>query len=75
MYTKTTINECDVIKTDVPLMIRLLEYAREDIKSDTDLHKIAENLISLCDTRQVLAMSDFEDIVTIVPEVETEKTA
>lgn len=67
MYTKTTINECDVIKTDIPLMIRLLEYAREDAKSDTDLHKITENMISLCDTGQALTMTDYEKIVMVTP--------
>jgi hypothetical protein len=34
-------NPKDIIKLDVPLFIRLLEYAREDAKSDMDLHKVA----------------------------------
>lgn len=65
MYTKITINECDVVKVDVPLLIRLLEYAREDASSDVDLHKVAENLIELCEEGQVLTMSDYEKIITI----------
>jgi len=36
-------NPKDTIKLDVPLFIRLLEYAREDAKDDMDLHRVAEN--------------------------------
>ena len=32
------------IRVDVPLMIKLLEYSREESSSDTDLHLIAENM-------------------------------
>ena len=31
-------NPTDIISVDVPLFIRLLEYAREDAKTDMDLH-------------------------------------
>lgn len=65
MYTKTIINECDVIKVDVPLLIRLLEYAREDASTDVELHKVAANLIELCEEGQVLTMHDYEAIIAI----------
>jgi len=48
---KTYINEAtdkrDTISIDIPLMIRLLELAREDVKTDVELHKIVERLISI----------------------------
>lgn len=51
----------DVISVDVPLMIRLLEYAREDAKTDMDLHKITENMLGL--GKSVLSMNNYDDIV------------
>lgn len=35
----------DSVTLDVPLLIRLLEHAREDIKSDADLHRVVERVI------------------------------
>lgn len=60
--------EGDVIKLNVPLVIRLLEYAREDANKDVDLHLVAENLISLSQEGDVLDMDDYADIVTIESE-------
>ena len=37
----------DIVKLDVPLFIRLLELAREDVKDDADLHDIAEIIVQL----------------------------
>ncbi len=34
-------DKADAIKMDVPLFIRMLEYAREDAKTDRDLHDLA----------------------------------
>ena len=63
-------NPMDVIKMDVPLLIRLLEYAREDAKADMDLHSVAENLIELSKNDLVLTMTDYDSIVS--PDSETE---
>jgi len=65
MYTttKTIINEADVVKVDVPLLIRLLEYVREDVESDIEVHKIATNIIALSSTDEVLNMNSYECIV------------
>lgn len=57
--------EGDVIKLNVPLVIRLLEYAREDASKDVDLHLVAEKLISLSQEGDVLDMDDYADIVKI----------
>jgi hypothetical protein len=37
----------DVVHLEVPLLIRLFEYAREDATKDEDLHVVTENLIKL----------------------------
>ena len=47
-------NPKDVIKLDVPLFIRLLEYAREDAKNDMDLHELADNIIEMSSEGRVL---------------------
>jgi hypothetical protein len=56
-------NPKDVIKLDVPLLIRMLEYAREDAKTDMDLHDVAENLIALSANGQTLDMNHYNKIV------------
>jgi hypothetical protein len=56
-------NPKDTITVDVPLFIRLLEYAREDAKTDMDLHNVAENIIDLSEEGQVLSMDDYNAIV------------
>jgi hypothetical protein len=56
-------NPKDIIKVDVPLFIRLLEYAREDAKTDMDLHDVAENIIRLSETGGVLSMKDYNAII------------
>ncbi len=35
----------DIVKLDVPLFIRLLELAREEIKDDADIHDLAEIVV------------------------------
>ena len=58
-------NDNDTIQVDVPLMIRLLEYAREDAKSDVDLHFLAERLVELSEFGDILDMANYEDIVSL----------
>jgi hypothetical protein len=52
----------DVVKLDVPLFIRLLELAREDVKQDADLHDVAEAVIKLSQ-EGVATMADYDGIV------------
>ena len=56
-------NPKDTIKLDVPLFIRLLEYAREDAKDDMDLHRVAENVIELAKYGETLGMIDYLNIL------------
>ena len=62
-------NPKDTIKVDVPLFIRLLEYAREDAQTDMDLHNVAENIIRLSETGKTLSMNDY---ITIIGPTEEE---
>jgi hypothetical protein len=56
-------NDGDVIRLDVPLLIRLLEYAREDAETDMDLHRATERMIELVKEGNVLNMDNYDDIV------------
>lgn len=56
-------NPRDIITVDVPLFIRLLEYAREDAQTDMDLHDVAENIISLSSSGKTLSMEDYSTII------------
>ena len=60
---ENTFNPTDKITVDVPLFIRLLEYAREDAKTDMDLHNVAENIVALSTNGSTLTMTDYDNIV------------
>ena len=51
----------DHVSLDIPLFIRILELAREDIHSDPELHKMVERVISL-KNNGVLSMDDYDVI-------------
>jgi hypothetical protein len=80
MNDKYTINEeegaeqdvVDAIVMDVPLFIRMLEYAREDASTDMDLHDVAEKAINLTKEEKVLTMKYYEDLVGENAETEEE---
>jgi hypothetical protein len=55
----------DIVKLDVPLFIRLLELAREDVKEDADLHDVAEAVIKLSQ-EGVVTMADYDSIVAFM---------
>ena len=55
----------DIVKLDVPLFIRLLELAREDVKQDADLHDVAEAVITLSQDG-VATMADYDSIVAFM---------
>lgn len=56
-------NEEDVVKLNVPLLLRLLEWAREEAYRDCDLHEVAERLIELSEYGDVLDMYYYDKIV------------
>lgn len=57
------VNPQDAVKLDIPLLIRLLEYAREDAKTDMDLHNVTEMLINLSKKGETLSMDQYDQIV------------
>ena len=56
-------NPEDVVHLDVPLFIRLLQFAREDAQADVDLHFLADNAIRLSAEGQVLNMDHYNDLI------------
>lgn len=59
----TQFNPSDKVTLDIPLFIRLLEYAREDAKTDVDLHRVAENAIELSKTGKTLTIANYDAVV------------
>jgi len=67
-------DQIDTVTVDVPLLIRLLEYAKEDAKTDMDLHNLAENLIAKAKEGTSLTMKDYNSLVPATGlEFKTEK--
>jgi hypothetical protein len=63
--SSTQSNPIDNVTLDIPLFIRLMEYAKEDAQSDMDLHKVAENIIEMSQGGTTLTMEDYDAIVSI----------
>ena len=59
----TATNPKDRICVDVPLFIRLMEYAREDAKSDMDLHSMTERLTAMSANGETLGMDSYNAAV------------
>ena len=67
---KEEADEIDTVTMDIPLLIRILEFAREDAKTDMDLHKVVENLIKMRGDG-TLSMQSYAKIVTIKEHIES----
>lgn len=52
----------NTINVDVPLFIRLLEFAREDATTDMQLHVLTERLITLSGPK-AMTMKDYDALV------------
>lgn len=53
----------DTITLDVPLFIRMLEYAKEDAKDDMELHTATEKILELLKQNSKLSMDNYDAIV------------
>jgi hypothetical protein len=62
-------NPVDTVTVDIPLFIRLLEWAKEDSQNDMQLHKVAENLTNLSQEGESLSMESYEDAIAGVEEM------
>jgi hypothetical protein len=51
----------DTLTIDIPMFIRLMEYAREDAKTDMDLHNVTTNLLKIKD--KTISMVDYDQVV------------
>jgi len=56
------LNPQDTITMDVPLFIRALEFAREDAKTDLDLHDATEKAVAASENGKTLTMADYNSI-------------
>jgi hypothetical protein len=59
-YISEANNGIDIIKVTVPLFIKLMEWARENAKSDLDVHKMTEAIVSKGGT---LTSDEFETLL------------
>lgn len=55
----------DAVKLTLPIFIRLLEFAREDAKTDMDLHFVAEYVARHAEEKP-LTMKDYNKIMEYV---------
>ncbi len=55
----------DIVQLDVPLFIRLLELAREDIKGDADIHDLAQKVIELSKNGPI-DMAQYDELVSFM---------
>lgn len=61
-------NPVDKVTMDVPLLLRIMEYSKEDAKTDMDLHHVVEKLVSLSSEGQVLNMDHYDKLIGSVSE-------
>jgi hypothetical protein len=59
----------DTIKLDVPLFIRLLELAREEVKDDQDLHDVAE-IVTKMSQGGVVTMEHYPEIIKYMKQID-----
>lgn len=52
----------DTVTLDVPLFIRMMELAREDLKTDAELHEVVTRLLAASKEKDVLTMVDYNNI-------------
>jgi hypothetical protein len=70
-YIVEKANAKDTITFDIPLLIRVLELTRENIKTDIDLHKMVERLINIRN-KGILTMNDYRLITKLREEYKEE---
>lgn len=61
-------NPVDVIRMDVPLFMRCLEFAREDAQDDVDLHHLVEKAVELSKDGKTLTMDNYDELAGGVSE-------
>ena len=67
------VDKKDTITMDIPLLIRVLELTREDIKTDADLHRMVERLIDIRN-KGTLTMDDYDFVAKLKESLQFEDT-
>lgn len=62
------------VRVDIPLLIRLLEFAREEASNDVDLHVLASEMIAMSEEGRVLTIDDYDEILEGVEKTITVKS-
>lgn len=57
-------NPEDTVSMNIPLLMRMLEFAKEDAKTDVELHDVVEKLTDLSKNGRVLTMDDYDAIIS-----------
>jgi hypothetical protein len=60
-FKEEEVSKTDTLTIDIPMFIRLMEYAREDAKTDMDLHNVTTNLLKIKD--KTISMADYDQVV------------
>ena len=63
----------DTISMDIPLFLRMLEYAKEDAQEDVDLHDVTQRATELSKMKPFLSMEDYNEIVAAPQEIDEEE--
>ena len=56
-------NPKPTVELSIPLLLRILEFAKDDASSDEELRKVANNMIELSKYAGELGMIDYEAIM------------
>ena len=56
-------NPTDTVTLDIPLLLRIMEYSKEDAQDDMALHHVVEQLIELSKSGETLTMDQYDSIV------------
>jgi len=63
-------NPEDVVKLDIPLLLRIMEYSKEDAETDMDLHHVVDKLVDLSASGETLDMNNYNEIMGSVTEAD-----
>lgn len=61
------------VAMDIELFIRALEWAREEAKSDVEVHRFAERAEALSQSGRELSMDDYDELVGSIEVVGSEE--
>ena len=59
------------IKADIPLMLKVLEFARSGVNTDADLHILVNNMLTMSADHHILTVDDYDKLLAGIPPKET----